>query len=94
MASDGLKRRLEMAFPAAGVLEKLTELTLLFALLTIATASVTSVLVAPDWGMLWTSLMLGLLVGWVLALFRGSALGSACIVLGLGFYMACYFPAD
>ena len=57
--------------------EKLVSLVLLFILLTAALAGVTSVLRGPDWGLLWSSLLLGLLVGWGLAILGQPAARSA-----------------
>lgn len=48
--------------------EKLTTLVLLFILLTIATASVSSILIGANWISLWQSLLFGLIIGWGLAI--------------------------
>jgi len=69
LAEYGLKYRLSEAYGRVKRLEKLATFTLLFLLLTIATASVTSVLIGPDWGSLWKGLLLGLLAGWYRRLF-------------------------
>ena len=64
--------------------ETLVTLTLLFLLLTIAVASITSVLIGPDWGSLWKGLLFGLLAGWTLAAFKQPAIRSLVIVLAVG----------
>jgi transglutaminase-like putative cysteine protease len=72
--------------------ERLAELALLFVLLTAATAGVTSVLIAPDWGSLWRSLSFGLLVAWVLATFKQPGWLSALVTLALGAMYSFLFP--
>jgi len=72
--------------------ERLAELALLFALLTAATAGVTSVLIAPDWGSLWRSLFFGLLLAWVSAIFKQPGWLSALITLAFGGMYALLFP--
>jgi transglutaminase-like putative cysteine protease len=64
--------------------EKLVALTLLFLLLTVSTASVTSVLIGPDWGSLWKGLLLGLLTGWILAIFKQPPIRSLLAALAVG----------
>jgi len=61
--------------------EKLVGLVLLFILLTAAIAGVTSVLRGPDWGLLWGSLLLGLLVGWSLAILGQPAWRAALLTI-------------
>ncbi len=81
MAAIELKRTTILG---AQILEKLATLLLLFVLLTAAVAGVTSVLTGPDWGSLWRGLIIGLLVGWFLAIFNSSAWRSALIAIPLG----------
>ncbi len=64
--------------------EALVTITLLFLLLTVAVASVTSVLIGPDWNSLWKGLLLGLLAGWTLAVFKQPAIRSLAILLAIG----------
>jgi len=78
---------------AARRTEKLATLALLFILLTAATAGVTSVLISPAWALLWESLLFGLLVGWVLAIFRRSVWLAALIVIGLGLVFTLLFAS-
>jgi transglutaminase-like putative cysteine protease len=84
LAEYGLSRSLSGAINQVRRGEKLATLALLFLLLTAAAASMTSVLSGPDWGSLWTSLLLGLLSGWTLAVVRQPAWRSAWIVLAAG----------
>ena len=51
----------------------------------------TGVLSGPDWGSLWTSLLLGLLFGWALAIFRLPAWRSASIVMAVGLIYALFY---
>jgi transglutaminase-like putative cysteine protease len=71
--------------------EKFVTLLLMFILLTAAAAGVTAVLTGPDWTSLWESLLIGLLVGWVLAILRLSAWRSALLVAGLGLLFCLLF---
>jgi len=64
--------------------EKLVSLLLLFVLLTVATAGVSTVLTGSNWIALWQSLLFGMLIGWVLAIFRVRAWRSALLVIILG----------
>ncbi len=84
MAEYGLKRPLVAAAKRAGRGEKFVTLLLLFILLTAATAGVSAVLTGPDWESLWLSLLFGLMLGWVLAIFRWPAWRSAVLVIVLG----------
>jgi transglutaminase-like putative cysteine protease len=79
------------AFTRARRAEKLAALVLLFILLTAATAGVTSVLVGPDWASLWRGLLFGLLVGWVLAIFRQPARRAAWIAVAIGLIYTMLF---
>jgi len=91
LAEYGLKNPLLAAIKRAGKAEEYIILLLLFILLTAATAGVTAVLKGPDWVSLWESLLLGLLVGWVLALFRWPAWRSALLVIALGLLFSLLF---
>jgi transglutaminase-like putative cysteine protease len=91
LAEHGLIRGLSDAVFQARRGEKLATLALLFLLLTAAAASMTSVLSGPDWGSLWTSLLLGLLVGWTLALFGRPLWWSAWIVLVAGLVYTLFY---
>jgi hypothetical protein len=91
LAEYGLKNSLTAVIKRAGKAEKLITLLLLFILLTAATAGVTTVLTGPDWGSLWVSLLLGLLAGWALAIFRWSAWRSGFLVIGLGLLFSLLF---
>jgi transglutaminase-like putative cysteine protease/uncharacterized membrane protein YidH (DUF202 family) len=64
--------------------ENLVSLLLLFILLTAATAGVSTVLTGSNWIALWQSLLFGMLMGWVLAIFRVRAWRSALLVIILG----------
>ncbi len=64
--------------------EKFVTLALLFILLTAAASGVTLVLAGPDWGLLWKSLLIGLLLGWGLAALRKPAWLSALLIVLLG----------
>jgi transglutaminase-like putative cysteine protease len=81
------------AFIRAKRSEKLTTLALLFILLTIATASVTSVLISPNWSSLWESLLLGLLIGWGVAVFRASAWRAALISIATSLIFSLLFTS-
>jgi transglutaminase-like putative cysteine protease len=75
----------------AGRAEKVITLLLLFILLTAATAGVTAVLTGPDWASLWVSLLLGLLVGWGLAIFRRPAWWSVVLIMTVGLLFSLLF---
>jgi Transglutaminase-like superfamily len=81
LAEYSLKRSLQTAVRRGGRAEKFVTLLLLFILLTAATAGVSVVLTGPDWASLWQSLLFGLLLGWLLAIFRWPAWRSAIVVL-------------
>jgi transglutaminase-like putative cysteine protease len=91
LAQNGLSRSLSGAINQAGRGEKLATLVLLFLLLTASAASMTGVLSGPDWGSLWTSLLFGLLIGWVLAVFRQPAWRSAWIVMASGLIYTLFY---
>lgn len=91
MAEYGLRRRLSDAFTRARRAEKLAALVLLLILLTAATAGVTTALRGPDWASLWRGLLFGLLVGWVLAIFRQPARRAAWIALAIGLIYTLLF---
>ncbi len=84
MAENGLRLLLSGAFQRAWRGEKFATLLLLFSLLTAAVAGVTGVLTGPDWGVLWQSLLLGLLLGWGLAILRTRAWKSILLILLAG----------
>jgi transglutaminase-like putative cysteine protease len=71
--------------------EKLVILLLLFVLLTAATAGVTSILIGPDWGLLWRGLTFGLLTGWVLAILWQPAWRAGLITSAVGAAYALLF---
>jgi transglutaminase-like putative cysteine protease len=79
-----LSLRLSPAFSRARRAENLAALGLLFILLTAALAGVTSTLQGPNWSFLWLSLIFGLLLGWVLAIFRQAAPRAILAVIALG----------
>jgi transglutaminase-like putative cysteine protease len=91
LAQHGLSRSLSAAIVQVRRGEKLATFALLFLLLTAAAASMTSVLSGPDWGSLWTSLLLGLLIGWILAIFRLPAWRSASFVMAAGLIYALFY---
>jgi transglutaminase-like putative cysteine protease len=91
LAEVGLRHALEGGIRRARRAEKFVILVLLFILLTVATASVSAVLTGPDWASLWESLLLGLLVGWLLAIFRWPAWRSALLVVVLGIFFCLIF---
>lgn len=91
MAEYGLKHSLTVSIKRAERAEKFAILLLLFILLTAATAGVSAVLTGPDWASLWKSLLLGMLFGWVLAIFRWPAWRSALLVIGLGLLFSALF---
>lgn len=93
MAEYGLKHSLTDAIKRAGRAEKFVTLLLLFILLTAAMAGVSAVLTGPDWASLWESLLLGMLTGWVLAIFRWPAWRSALLMIGLGLLFSLLFAA-
>lgn len=91
MAESGLKSSLAATVRRAGKAEKLVTLLLLFILLTSATASVSAVLTGPNWAYLWESLLFGLLIGWVLAIFHWPAWRAAVLVIILGVCFSLLF---
>jgi transglutaminase-like putative cysteine protease len=84
LAEYGLRRSLAATTKRAVRVEKFITLLLLFILLTAAMAGVSAVLTGPDWASLWQSLLFGLLLGWVLAIFHWPAWRSALIVILFG----------
>jgi transglutaminase-like putative cysteine protease len=94
MAEHGLERPLTTLFRRAWRGEKLITLLLLFILLTVATAGMTAVLTGPDWASLWESLLLGLLIGWFLAILNWPAWRSALLVVGLGLLFCFLFAGS
>jgi transglutaminase-like putative cysteine protease len=88
----GLRLSLLDAFTRARRAEKLAALALLFVLLTAATAAVTGALQGPDWAWLWQGLLFGLLVGWLLAIFRQPARLAIWIVVVTGLIYSLLFP--
>jgi transglutaminase-like putative cysteine protease/uncharacterized membrane protein YidH (DUF202 family) len=91
LAEHGLKLAMRLAIRRAGKAEKFVSLLLLFILLTAATAGVSAVLTGPDWILLWQSLLFGMLIGWVLAIFGVSAWRSALLVIILGILFSLLF---
>jgi transglutaminase-like putative cysteine protease len=73
--------------------EKVVTLLLLFVFLTAATAGVTSILISPDWGLLWRGLTLGLLLGWCLAILRQPAWLAGVITPVVGAAHALLFAS-
>jgi hypothetical protein len=70
---------------------KLIILFLLFVLLTTAMAGVSTVLTGPNWESLWLSLIIGMLAGWLLAIFRGKAWHSALLLMVIGILFTLLF---
>ncbi len=89
------EHRLERGFPAGlqrlKKVEKYVTLFLLFILLTAATAGVTTVLTGPDWTSLWGGLLLGMLLGWLLAIFRWPAWRSTLLLVIVGLLFCLLF---
>jgi transglutaminase-like putative cysteine protease len=83
----------QAGFHRAVKAQKFITLLLLFILLTVATASVTTVLTGPDWASLWESLLFGLLIGWLFAVFRWPAWRSTLMVVVLGLLYTLFFTA-
>lgn len=92
MAAHGLNHSLSGAFSRARQTEKLAALGLLFILLTAAVAGVTIAVVDQDWGTLWRTLLFGLLLGWLLAIFRKPILGTVLTALAVGTLYILFFP--
>lgn len=88
MAAHGLKY---LSFGRGQAPEKIATLLLLFLLLTIAVAGVTSVLTGPDWNALWKGLIFGLLVGWLLAVFQQPAWRGFLLTVFLGVGYALFY---
>ena len=91
MAEPGLRMPLSNTFSQAFKAKKLATLALLFILLTIATASISSILIGAIWSSLWQSLIIGLLVGWWLAVFRRPAWLAGLITITTGIIYTCLF---
>jgi transglutaminase-like putative cysteine protease len=94
MAEHGLERPISALLRRAWRGEKLITLLLLFILLTVAIAGMTAVLTGPDWASLWESLLLGLLVGWFLAILKWPAWRAALLVVGLGLLFCLLFAGS
>jgi transglutaminase-like putative cysteine protease/uncharacterized membrane protein YidH (DUF202 family) len=92
LAEHGLKLAMGVALRRAAKAEKLVSLLLLFILLTAATAGVSTVLTGSNWISLWQSLLFGMLIGWVLAIFRMHAWRSALLVIILGVLFSLLIP--
>jgi transglutaminase-like putative cysteine protease len=88
-----LRRSLDAVVRRAGRAEKYVTLLLLFILLTAATAGVSAVLTGPDWASLWQSLLFGLLLGWLLAIFRWPAWRTALVVILIGMLFSLLFAS-
>jgi len=88
LAQHGL---IHQALARAVRAEKLATLALLFILLTATTLGLSSVLASLDWALLWKSLLLGLLTGWLLGIFRQPPWRSACIVVAFGLIYTLLF---
>ena len=84
MAEHGLKLTMWVALRRAAKTERLVSLLLLFILLTAATAGISTVLTGANWISMWQSLLFGMLVGWLLAIFGIHAWRSAIFVIVLG----------
>ncbi len=67
-------------------------LALLVILLTAALVGITSALKGPDWASLWRSLLLGLFLGWILAILHQSPLRTFLIVAAMGSIYVLLFP--
>jgi transglutaminase-like putative cysteine protease/uncharacterized membrane protein YidH (DUF202 family) len=91
VAEHGLNHPSIEALRSAWRAEKFVTLLLLFILLTAAASGVTTVLTGPDWTLLWESLLIGLLIGWGLAIFHWPAWRSALLVLGLALLFCLFF---
>jgi len=94
MATNGLRVRLAGTFSRANRVDKPAVLILLFILLTSAVAGMASVLTGPNRGLLLQSLLLGLLTGWGMALFRQSAWRAILIAITFGFIYILLFPGS
>jgi len=92
VATDGLRGNLAGVFSRAKRVDKLAVLAVLFIHLSAAVAGMASVLTGPNWGLLLQSLLLGLLVGWGMALFRQSAWRILLIAIIFGFTYIFLFP--
>lgn len=92
MATDGLRGGRTDVLSHARQFEKLVTLVLLSLMLAAAVAGVAGVLTSQDWGSLLQSAILGLLVGWGLALFHQPAWRTTLIVLILGLIYLFIFP--
>ena len=92
MAADGVRSSLAGTFSRTIRVNDLAALVLLFVLLAAAAAGISSVLTGPNWGLLLQSLLIGLLLGWGMALFRQSAWRAALVVITLGITYIFLFP--
>ncbi len=92
MAAHGLNHNLSEAFARAKQGETLVALGLLLILWTAAIAGITITLAGQDWGTLWRSLLLGLLIGWALAIFRQSLWRTVLAVVLVGLLYVLLFP--
>lgn len=75
----------------SGRRERLTILAALFIFLTIAAAGITSVLINPDWSMLWRGLLFGLLLGWGLAKLKQKGWVSGLLIVITGYLYTLLF---
>jgi transglutaminase-like putative cysteine protease len=92
MAAHGLNHNLSEAFARARQGETLVALGLLLILWTAAIVGITITLAGQDWGTLWRSLLLGLLIGWALAILRQPLWRTVLAVVLVGLLYVLLFP--
>ncbi len=93
MAAPGLTYDQTSGMAAAARRWKLLALAGLAVLLSAATVGVASALKTPTWSSLWQSLLLGLLLGWGLAVLNQPGWRTAAIILLIGLADILLFPA-
>ncbi len=91
MAEHRLTDRLAFLFPPSRRLEGLFSLGLLFVLLLAAVVSLTDTFLGPDWGSLWPIALFGLLLGWILGIFRQPGFKALVVVIIIGFFYILLF---
>src|SRR3990172_10579921 len=84
MAKLGLTRLSASLLSRVGRAWNSQVLTILFVLLSASTSGIAVSLIGSDWVSLWQSLILGLFLGWILAVLGTPAWRALCILLITG----------
>jgi hypothetical protein len=92
MAEHELNRAPLGAFARIKQTENLAVLGLLLLILSASVSGITIALIDQDWFTLWRTLFFGLLLGWLLAIFRKPIWVTALTILAVGILYILLFP--